>query len=89
MMRCRTDDCEGEYEHRTITRSERHGGQVVVFDEVEVEVCTVCGDIVYPPETAERLESLRDAVAAGTAHPSGSAPVYRLSASPNAPTEGG
>lgn len=78
-MECRTPSCDGAYERRTITRSERHDGQVVVFEEVEVEVCSVCGDVVYPPETAERLETLRDAVTAGTAHPSGSAPVYRLS----------
>lgn len=84
-MKCRKAGCEGEYERRTITRSERYDGQVVVFEDVEVEVCSRCGDIVYPPETAERLETLRDAVAAGTAHPSGSAPVYRLSSMPDAP----
>jgi hypothetical protein len=31
----------------------------MVIDHIPAEVCTVCGDVLFSPDTIERLEQLR------------------------------
>lgn len=58
-MDCAITGCPGEYEIRKIAHLERWDGQAVVIDHVPAEVCAVCGDVLFAPETVRRLELLR------------------------------
>ncbi|MCW5853959.1 MAG: YgiT-type zinc finger protein [Anaerolineae bacterium] len=51
-------DCPGEYELRDIVHTVRYQGLVIVIDHVPAEVCTVCGDILFKPETVRRIEEI-------------------------------
>ncbi|MBF0508879.1 MAG: YgiT-type zinc finger protein [Deltaproteobacteria bacterium] len=74
MTRCSIKTCPGEYEKRFITHVVKHRGQIIVFDHVPAEVCSICGDVLFSIETAEALEvALKQP---GT--PTGSAPIYEL-----------
>ncbi len=77
-MRCRKQDCPGEYEHRLITRTEMHDGQPVVIENVPAKACPICGETFFSLETAEGLEDLRDDLEQGRAQPAGTAKVYRF-----------
>ena len=57
-MRCNIDGCSGTYEDRRVIHTVRHRGQVVVIDHVPAETCTVCGDVLFSPETVRALERL-------------------------------
>ncbi len=57
-MKCSIVGCPGEYEERQIIHTVRHRGQVIVFDHVPAEVCSVCGDVLLKPETVRRIETL-------------------------------
>jgi YgiT-type zinc finger domain-containing protein len=58
-MRCSIDGCPGEYEHREVVHTVRQGDRIIVIDHVPAEVCTICGDVLFTPETVRRIESLR------------------------------
>lgn len=70
-MKCRIQNCPGEYELRAITHTVRRAGQVVVIDHVPAEVCNVCSDVLLRPKTIRQLESLLK-----RAQPASSAPLY-------------
>ena len=57
-MKCSLKGCSGQYEARTVVHTVRHEGQLVVIDHVPAEVCTVCGDVLFSPETIRALERL-------------------------------
>ena len=57
-MGCTIKGCSGEYERRQITHVERWNDHAVVIDHVPAEVCSVCGDVLFTPETVRRLEHL-------------------------------
>lgn len=57
-MKCTVAGCPGQYEERTIVHTVRHRGQVIVFDHVPAEVCSVCGDVLLKPATVRRIEAL-------------------------------
>lgn len=57
-MRCRVADCPGEYELREVVRAMRQGDRIIVVEHIPAEVCDVCGDALFTPETIERLEAL-------------------------------
>jgi YgiT-type zinc finger domain-containing protein len=57
-MRCTIQGCPGEYESRTVVHAVKHRGKVIVIDHVPAEVCSVCGDVLFAPETVRRIESL-------------------------------
>jgi hypothetical protein len=52
----------------------RHRGQVVVIDHVPGEVCSICGDVLFTPETVRRLEALLRE----SSTPSRSVPLYEF-----------
>ena len=58
-MECTIKECDGECHRRKITRLERWNGHAVVIDHVPAEACSVCGDVLFTPETVRRLEFLR------------------------------
>ena len=57
-MKCSMDGCSGEYEAKTVIHTVRTGGRVVVIDHVPAEVCSVCGDVLFTPETVRHIERL-------------------------------
>jgi YgiT-type zinc finger domain-containing protein len=57
-MNCSMKDCTGHYEMKTVIHTVRTGGRVVVIDHVPAEVCTVCGDILFTPQTVSHIEDL-------------------------------
>jgi YgiT-type zinc finger domain-containing protein len=73
-MKCSVQGCPGDYEVRHIAQTLRRDGRVIVIDHVPAEVCTVCGDVLFTPETVRRIEELLNA--AGT--PDRTAPVYEF-----------
>lgn len=74
-MNCTVVGCPGGYEARTIVHTLRRGEQIIVIDHVPAEVCTLCGDILFTPETVRRLEALGRTTAA----PTGTVPLYDFS----------
>ena len=57
-MNCSIQGCPGEYESREVTHTVRHQGRIVVIDHVPAQVCSVCGDVLFEPETVRRIEAL-------------------------------
>lgn len=74
MKNCSIHSCPGMYEKRRIAHVVKHHGEVIVFDNVPVEVCSVCGDVLMSLETAEAIET----VLANLGKPTRNAPVYEL-----------
>ncbi len=57
-MRCSIQDCPGEYEEKQVIHTVRYHGHVIVIDHVPADVCSVCGDVLFKPETVRRIEQL-------------------------------
>jgi YgiT-type zinc finger domain-containing protein len=76
-MRCSIAGCPGEYEQREVVRAVRQGDRIIVIEHIPAEVCNVCGDVLFTPETIERLEALRRT----TAPPAGTVPLYKFAES--------
>ena len=71
-MQCTIGGCSGTYEARETVCIERAGDHLMVIEHVPVEVCDICGDTLFQPETIRHLEALRQ-----TTTPSmRTAPVY-------------
>jgi YgiT-type zinc finger domain-containing protein len=58
MKACSIRSCPGQYSEKHIVHVVKHEGEVVVFDNVPAEVCSVCGDTLLPLSTIEALESM-------------------------------
>ena len=71
-MNCTVAGCSGIYEARTIVHTMHRGDQILVIDHVPAEVCPICGDILFTPETVRRLEALGRLTSA----PIGTVPLY-------------
>jgi YgiT-type zinc finger domain-containing protein len=71
-MRCSIDGCPGEYEQRDVVHTMRQGNRIIVIDHVPAEVCNVCGDVLFTPETVRRIEFLRHT----TMPPARTVPLY-------------
>lgn len=72
-MKCSIKGCPGHYAHKLIVQTIKHGGEVLVFEDVPAEVCDVCSDTLLTPETVRHLESLTKERAG---QPRSMAPVY-------------
>ena len=73
-MKCNLKDCHGYYEGKTVIHTVRQGTQVVVIDHVPAEVCGVCGDALFRPETVRSIERLLGEMK----QPDSTAPVYEF-----------
>ncbi|HEX6778968.1 MAG TPA: type II toxin-antitoxin system MqsA family antitoxin [Ktedonobacterales bacterium] len=58
-MKCSIDGCAGEYEQREVVHTIHQGNRIIVIDHVPAEVCTLCGDVLFTPETVRQIERLR------------------------------
>jgi YgiT-type zinc finger domain-containing protein len=76
-MRCSVADCPGKCEQREVVCAMRQGDRIIVVEHIPAEVCDVCGDVLFTPETIERLEALRQT----TAPPIRTVPLYRFARS--------
>ena len=65
------------YEQREVVRAVRQGSRIIVIEHIPAEICNVCGDVLFTPETIERLEALRRT----TAPPAGTVPLYKCAES--------
>jgi YgiT-type zinc finger domain-containing protein len=57
-MKCSIQGCSGEYESKTVIHTVRVEGRVLVIDHVPAEACSVCGDVLFTPQTVRRIESI-------------------------------
>jgi YgiT-type zinc finger domain-containing protein len=57
-MKCSIQGCPGEYHPKTVIHTVRSGGRVVVIDHVPAEVCAICGDVLFTPQTVRHIEQL-------------------------------
>ena len=57
-MKCSIQGCPGQYEAQRILHTLRRDSDILVFEHVPAEVCTVCGDTLLAPETIEHLEKM-------------------------------
>ncbi len=88
-MRCSIADCPGEYEQREVVRAAgeyeqrevvravRQGERLIVIEHIPAEVCDVCGNVLFTPETIERLEALRQV----STPPTRTVPLYKFAES--------
>lgn len=58
-MRCNIAGCPGEYEQREVVHTVRQGNRIIVIDHVPAEVCNICGDVLFTPDTVRKIEALR------------------------------
>lgn len=71
-MNCTIVSCPGTCETRETVCIEHVQDQLVVIAHVPVEVCEVCGDVLFRPETTRHLEALRHT----DAPPTRTVPLY-------------
>jgi YgiT-type zinc finger domain-containing protein len=64
--------CPEEHKRTQVTHTVRHRGRITVIDHVPADVCSVCGDVLFEPETLRRIERLL----ADLPKPTESAPLY-------------
>ncbi|MGB3635485.1 MAG: YgiT-type zinc finger protein [Rubrobacteraceae bacterium] len=57
-MKCNIKGCPGSYEQKLVTLTVRHQDELVVIDHVPAEVCNVCGDQLFAPETNRKIDQL-------------------------------
>lgn len=57
-MMCSIKGCPGGYEARTVVHTVKVRGEVIVIDHVPAEVCNLCGDVLFAPDTVRRIEEL-------------------------------
>jgi YgiT-type zinc finger domain-containing protein len=50
--------CSGAYDVTTLTHTVRYKGDVVVIYHVPAEVCDICGDVFFSPETLRHIEKI-------------------------------
>ena len=73
VIECSIRGCPGELDSKLVVHTVRHRGRVLVIDDVPAQVCSVCGDILFAPETVRHIE----AIVAGEAEPSSTVPLFK------------
>ena len=58
-MRSNIEGCPGEYEQHEIVHTVRQGNRIIVIDHVPADVCNICGDVLFTPDTVRKIEALR------------------------------
>ena len=71
-MKCSIQGYPGRYEERRVVHTVRRRGQVIVIDHVPAEACSICGDVLFRPETVHRIEQLLE----NTGQPDSTVPLY-------------
>ena len=55
-MKCSIQGCTGEYEKKQVVHTITANGKIMVIDHVPAEICKICGDVLFDPETVRRIE---------------------------------
>lgn len=71
-MKCSIRGCPGELEAKLIPYTVQRGDRIFVINHVPAEVCSVCGDTLFTPETVRRIQE----IVAGRKEPTATVPVY-------------
>ena len=71
-MKCSVQGCPGQYEPKQIVHTVHRRSDILVFEHVPAEVCSICGDTLLAPGTIKHLEDMLCA----KAKPGKTAPVY-------------
>ncbi len=71
-MKCSIAGCPGTCERRSVHHTVRHRGRVIVIDHVPADVCDMCGDVLFEPQTVRRIEELLETLP----QPRQTAPLY-------------
>jgi YgiT-type zinc finger domain-containing protein len=75
-MKCTVRGCPGEYEEKKIIHTVVHRGEIVVIEDVPAEVCAICGDVLFTPETVREIETLLT----HRSQPKRTVPLYQFAA---------
>jgi len=75
-MKCSIKGCPGETEPKEVTHTVRHRGRIIVIDHVPADVCPICGDVLFAPQTLRHIERLL----ANLPQTTESAPLYEYAA---------
>lgn len=59
-MKTKCAVCGGDTEKKSITIDERYNGQLVIFEDVETEVCSSCGEIWLSSKVLKKMDELRE-----------------------------
>lgn len=73
---CTIKGCPGHYTETTVSHTFRREGRLIVIDDVPAEVCDVCGDVLFTPQTSRKLDKL--VADYGKHSPKDTAPVYEF-----------
>lgn len=57
-MRCNFKGCRGEHERKLVSQVFSRAGKSLVIKDIPAEVCSLCGDTILDPDTAEQLEEI-------------------------------
>jgi YgiT-type zinc finger domain-containing protein len=76
MMNCSVQGCPGEYEQKQIVHTVTYRGEIIVIEGVPAEVCSICGDVLFTPETVRKVETLLK----NRSEPARTVPLYRYAA---------
>jgi YgiT-type zinc finger domain-containing protein len=79
-MKCSIDGCPGEDEQREVVHTVHQGDKIIVIGHVPAEVCSICGDVLFTPETVRRIEAIRRTAAP----PTRTVPLYDFSSAKSA-----
>ena len=50
--------CGGELEPKTVTHPQEYKGGIFILENVPVEVCVQCGEVLLRPEVLEKIQEL-------------------------------
>lgn len=50
--------CEGKVEKKAIRHVHQWGERVFIFNNVQAEVCTQCGETYFGPEALEKMDKV-------------------------------
>ncbi|MFH1150354.1 MAG: type II toxin-antitoxin system MqsA family antitoxin [Actinomycetota bacterium] len=50
--------CGGELEPRVITHPQEYKGEIYIIENVPVEVCVQCNEVLLSPEILEKIQQL-------------------------------
>ncbi len=73
-MKCNITGCQGKYESRLIVHTVNYHGEIIIVSDVPAEVCLLCGDTLFSPQTVRQLEKMLQT----RKHPAKMVPLYEF-----------
>ena len=50
--------CKGKLIKKRINHLHSWGDKIILFEDVEAEVCTQCGEIYFPPKVLKKMDKV-------------------------------